>query len=144
VGFFPTFFPPEPRLAKPAIRCLPLPVDRSEFVAFRNERGPDLREHTISAPPLKPAMDRAIVAELLGQPVPLTSGAEAEDDAVEGGAQIDARSAAVCFRLRRRVLQEDWLDALPEFVANFPNRVEGLYLSTGPSHPCVILMRELR
>jgi len=69
-------------------------------------------------------MDRAIVAESLGQLVPLASGAEAEDDAVEGGAPIDAGSAAACVWLRRRVLQEDWLDALPEFVANFPDRVE--------------------
>jgi hypothetical protein len=89
-------------------------------------------------------MHRAVIAELLGQLVPLASGAEAENDTIEGGAPIDALSAAMCSGRRRRIFQEDWLDALPEFVAGFPNRVESLCLSVGPSHPCVVLVREVR
>jgi len=88
-------------------------------------------------------MDRTVVAKALGQLVPLAASAEAEDDAVDGGSPIDAASAAVGFGSRRSILPEDGLDALPEFVVEFPNGIEGLYLSPGPSHPCVILMRDV-
>src|SRR3712207_7619180 len=43
-------------------------------------RSPDPLEDAVAAPPLEPAMHRAVVAELLGQLVPLAAAAEAEED----------------------------------------------------------------
>src|SRR5947209_18257143 len=77
VGFLPTFFPPEPGLAQPPVGRLPLPLDRPELVALLDQHGPDPGEDAVAAPALEPAVDRAIVAESLGQLVPLAAGPEA-------------------------------------------------------------------
>src|SRR4051794_29735512 len=82
VGFGPVFFPPEPGLAQHPVGALPLPVHRPDLVALLDQDGPHLLEDAVAAPPLEPAMDRAVVAEPLGQLVPLAAGSEAEDDAV--------------------------------------------------------------
>src|SRR3954470_20809560 len=76
VGFLPVFSPPEPGLAQHPVGRLPLPVHRPELVTLLDQHGPDLLEDAVLAPPLEPAVDRAVVAELLGQPVPLAAGAE--------------------------------------------------------------------
>jgi hypothetical protein len=82
-------------------------------------------------------MDRAIVAELLGQLVPLAAAAEAEDDPVEGGSQVDARPAAVLLGRRRGVFQEDRLDPFPEAVGSFPDGRQRLDITLRPGHGCV-------
>lgn len=83
VGFLPVFFPPEPGLAQHPVGRLPLPVHRPELVARLDQHCPDLLEDPVPAPPLEPAVHRAVVAELLGELVPLAAAAEAEDDPVE-------------------------------------------------------------
>src|SRR5207302_9162027 len=40
VGFLPTFFPPEPCLAQRCIGTLPLPIDRTHFVALLDQDVP--------------------------------------------------------------------------------------------------------
>src|SRR5258708_6176503 len=75
VGFLPTFFPPEPGLAQPAIGTLPLPVDSSEFVALRSQLGPDALHHSTGAPTLEPIVDGTLGAILRWQLVPLAAGA---------------------------------------------------------------------
>ena len=137
MGFLPVFFPPEPGLAQHPVGRLPLPVHGAEFVARFHEYRPELLEDTVLAPPLEPAVDRAIVAEVLGQLVPLAAGAEAEDDAVEGFPPIDPRTTAVAARGPWSVFQEDRLDPMPKCVADLPDGLKGLILSAGPSHPCV-------
>jgi hypothetical protein len=133
VGFLPVFFPPEPGLAQPAVGRLPLPIDRPEVVALLDQDGPDPGEDAVAAPPLEPAVDRAIVTEPLGQLVPLASGPEAEDDAVEGRSKVDARPAAVALGRRRSVLQEDRLDPSPEAVIDFPDGLQRFDSTFGPS-----------
>ena len=46
-------------------------MDASELFAFPQQDGPNLFEDAVAAPSLEPAMDRAIVAEMLGKLVPL-------------------------------------------------------------------------
>src|SRR5262249_31231484 len=85
VGLFPTLFPPEPGLAQPTTRTLPLPIDSSQLVALRDEDGPDSFHDTCGAPALEPVVDGALGAELAGALFPLATGAHPEDDPVEGG-----------------------------------------------------------
>src|SRR5215472_9805936 len=83
VGFLPTFFPPEPGLAHAAIGTLPLPVDLAQFLARGDQRGPDALHHPVATPALEPAVDGGVIAELLGQVVPLAAAAQAVDNAVD-------------------------------------------------------------
>src|SRR2546421_448805 len=57
VGFLPTFSPPEPGFAQPAVRALPLPVDVPQFVTFGRQHGPDALHDTAGAPALEPIRD---------------------------------------------------------------------------------------
>lgn len=87
---------------------------------------PDLLEDAIAAPSLKPAMDRAIIAELLGQAIPLATGTEAMDDAVDRLRPIDAEPPTVLLRWRGRILQQDRLDDNPKLIGEFPDRLQRL------------------
>jgi hypothetical protein len=82
-------------------------------------------------------MDRAVVAELFGELVPLAAAAEAEDDPVEGGPPVDPRAAAVLLGRRRGILQEDRLDPLPEAVGDFPDGLQGLDVTLRPGQGCI-------
>jgi hypothetical protein len=59
-------------------------------------------------------MDRTIVAELLGELVPLTSGAEAEDGTVDGRSPVNPRATTMGLGLCWSILPEDRLNPLPE------------------------------
>jgi hypothetical protein len=83
VGFFPTFFPPEPGLTQSTVRRLPAPIHGTQFVAFLDQNGPNPLKDTVAAPPLKPTMDRTVVTKVLGKLVPLASGAEPKNDPVD-------------------------------------------------------------
>src|SRR5947209_6184905 len=93
VGFLPTFFPPEPGLAQGPVGALPVPVNRAEFGALLDQQGPDAAEDPVLAPALEPALDGAVIAELLGEPVPLAAAAHAEDDAIDSLAPVGAFAA---------------------------------------------------
>lgn len=137
VGLGPVFFPPEPGLAQPPVGRLPPPLHLAQLVALLDQQGPDLLEDAVAAPPLEPAVHRAVVAEPLGQLVPLAAAAEAEDDAVEGRPPVDPVPAAVLLRRQRGVLQQDRLDPLPQLVGDLPDGLKRLDLSSLPSHGCV-------
>lgn len=137
VGLGPVFFPPEPGLAQPPVGRLPLPLGRPEFVALRDQQGPDLLEDAVSAPPLEPAVHRAVVAIFLGQPVPLAAAAEAEEDAVDGRPPVDAVPAAMLLRRRRGVFEQNRLDPLPQLVGDLPDGLQRLDLTLRPCHGCV-------
>jgi len=115
---------------------LPLPIDRPEVVTLLDQHRPDPLEDTVAAPPLEPAVDRAVVTEMPGQLVPLASGAESEDDAVEGGTKVDAGPAAVALGRWRGVLQEDRLDPLPEVVVDLPDGPQRLDITLRPGQGC--------
>src|SRR5207302_9307615 len=103
VGFLPTFSPPEPGLAQPPVGALPVPVDAAQLGAALQQHGPDAGEHAAAAPALEPAVDGAVVAETLGQVVPLAAGAQAEEDAVQDAPPVGAGAAG---RLGRGVGQQ--------------------------------------
>jgi hypothetical protein len=128
----PTFFPPEPGLPQHPVGRLPLPLDGSEFVAFLDQHGPDLLEDTVAAPPLEPAVNRAVVTELLRELVPLAAAAEAEDDPVEGRPPVDPLAAAIRPGRWWGVFEEDRLDPLPEAVGDFPDGLQRLDIALRP------------
>jgi hypothetical protein len=131
----PTFFPPEPGLAQHPVGGLPFPVHSAEFVARFHKYRPNPLEDAVSAPALEPTMNRTIVAKMLGQLVPLTAAAEAENDAIDGFSPVDSRAPSLGVR-RWRIFPKKRLNSLPMFVVDFPNRIKGPDLSAGPSHPC--------
>src|SRR5262245_36950809 len=124
VGSLPVLSPPGPGLARHPVGRLPLPSDRPEFVALRDQHRPDPLEDAVAAPPPEPAVHRAIVAEVLRQPFPLAAGTEAEDDAVDRLSPADAGPTAMLLRRGWGVLQEDRLDPLPEGIGDFPDRLQ--------------------
>src|SRR5512143_2556564 len=135
-------FPPEPGLAQHPVGRLPLPVHRPELVARLDQHCPDLLEDPVPAPPLEPAVHRAVVAELLGELVPLTAAAEAEDDPVERRPPVDPLAAAVTPGRRRCVLPQERLDPLPEPVGDLPDGFQRLGFSlhfTGAGSPASTL-----
>src|SRR5437868_3170357 len=83
VGFFPTFFPPEPGFAQSSVRRLPLPVHSPEFVALLGQDLPDALHHPAGAPALEPVVDGTLGAELARQLLPLAARTHPEDDPVE-------------------------------------------------------------
>jgi hypothetical protein len=112
-------------------------VHGSELFAFLKQGRPDPLEDAVAAPSLKPAVDRAVVAEMLGELVPLASGSEAEDDSVDGGPPVDSGATAMGLGLWRGIRPQNRLDPLAEVVVNFPDCIKGFILSMGPYHPCV-------
>src|SRR5947209_3073259 len=110
VGFLPTFFPPEPGLAHGPVGALPLPMHCPEFGALLHQQGPDAAQDALLAPALEPAMHGTVVAELLGEFVPLAAAAHAEEDAIQGAPPVGALAAGA---LGRGILQENRFDPLP-------------------------------
>ena len=129
--------PPKTRLAHRAVDGLPIPGDCLQLLALGHEHGPDPLHDAVLAPPLEPAVDGAVVAELRRQLVPLASGAESEDDAVEDPPPIGPRPADI--RRWRAVLLKDREDAGPESVGDFPDRVERLPWGTSLLWPGLII-----
>jgi hypothetical protein len=73
-------------------------------------------------------MHGAVIAEPGGEPVPLAAAAHAEEDAVEYPPPVGSLTAG---GLGRGVLQQDRLDAPPQGIGNFPNRVQLLFHRRG-------------
>src|SRR5262249_42559652 len=113
VGFFPTFFPPEPGLAQPAVRRLPLPVHSLQVVALLDQFLPDALHDPPLAPALEPVVDGALGAELAGQLLPLAARAHPEENAVQGLAPVGVVPAGASGRPE---LLEDGQDTLPEGI----------------------------
>src|SRR5271167_3129884 len=135
-GVFPHVLSAESSFAQSTVCCLPAPIYSSELAAFLQQDGPNLLEDSVAAPPLEPAMDRAIVAEMLWKFVPLTSRSEAEDGPVDGRPPVDSRATATSLGRCRSILPEDGFNSLPKLVVDLPNCIKGPVLSLGPSHPC--------
>jgi len=93
------------RFAEAPISRLPVPVHALKVVALGEQDGPQDVEDAFVLPAGKGTVDAAVVAELLGQVVPLAPCPHPVDDAVEGLALIAALAA--CFG--RRVIDGQYL-----------------------------------
>src|SRR5215475_11406234 len=118
VGFLPTFFPPKPGLAQSSVGTLPLPMHGPQFGALLHQQGPDLSKDAALAPALEPAVDGAVIAELLGKLVPLAAAAHTKEDAVERPPPVRAFAAG---GLGWSIVQEDGFNTLPQFIGDFPD-----------------------
>jgi hypothetical protein len=107
---------------------LPLPGDLAEFLALPDEVRPDSFHHAVATPALEPTMDRRIIPELLGQPIPLAAASETMNDPVEEIPPVRRRLPA--FGTGLPILLENGLDPSPEFVADFPDGIQRLGLQT--------------
>ncbi len=96
-----------------------------QVVALGQEDGPQDVEDGLLLPAGEGAVDAAVVAELLGQVVPLAAGPHPVDDPVEGQALVAA--LAPCFG-GRVVDGQDFGDQLPERVGHVPDGRQRLRL----------------
>ena len=83
-------------------------------------------------------MDRRVVAELIGQMVPLAAAAHLVDDAVEGRSLVDAVPSRPTGRVQ---LGQNVLNDLPQFVVDFPNGGERLNRTLLLGHPWLLKRR---
>ena len=75
--------PPQTSFTHRRICRLPLPVHSSQLITASLDDGPDPGEYPSGLPPLKRAMDGAVITKVFRQPVPLVSEAHTKDDSVE-------------------------------------------------------------
>jgi hypothetical protein len=83
VGFLPVFFPPEGSLGHGPVEALPIPPDADSVVVLVEGGLPQLAEHAALLPPLKVAVQAAAGTELGWSGLPLTTGPQDVEDAVE-------------------------------------------------------------
>ena len=76
-------------------------------------------------------MHRTVVAELLGQLVPLTAGSQAKNDTIEGVSRINALAASLAGRI---LGQDQLMEDLPEFVGHPPDGEQGLSFGADRRH----------
>ena len=74
---------PKTCLAHGSVCRLPFPVHAAQLFAPLHQSSPHSAQHTPAHPPLKSAMDSAVVSKFFWQSVPLAPAAQPEDDAIE-------------------------------------------------------------
>ena len=135
-GVFPHIFSTKSSFAQSTICGLPSPVDRSELFAFFEQDGPDSLEDAVTAPPLEPAMNRAIIAEMprefCSTDIQSGDGKWRRSSPTASLSEVDRHAPWVL----PEHPPEDRLDPPPKVVVDFPNCIKRLFLSEGPSHPC--------
>jgi hypothetical protein len=128
VGFLPVFFPPEGSLGHAPVEALPVPVDADPVVVLAEGDLPQLAKHTPLLPPLEVSVEAAARAELGRRGLPLATGPQDVEDAVEDLAVRQARAAAPG---GPPDLGEQRLDPLPQRVRDAKCRGDGV---SGGSH----------
>jgi hypothetical protein len=96
---------------------LPFPFDSLQFIAFFNEECPDLFKHSNLAPMLKVPMERAVTAKNTRDMIPLATGPQSKNDAIQHPAAVNPVSPS---GLGRIGLIEQRFDAFPQSVGYFP------------------------
>src|SRR5262245_42375213 len=120
VGFLPVFFPPEGCLGHAPVHRQPGPVDSPHAVVVEQPGLPPREKDARGDPVLEAVVGGRAGAELGGvQGLPLTAGAQDEEDGIGTDAVGGARAATaegVCVDVRR---QED-LEDLPQLIGDAP------------------------
>jgi hypothetical protein len=117
---------PKTGLAHRSVGCLPLEVDPARLLAFLDEPLPDEIQHAKLDPPLERPVYRGVVRELsFGQSVPLAAASHPEDDRLQSGTLVYARTTGVLWWI---VFLEDRFDDLPQLVGYSPDGEKGLLL----------------
>ena len=119
VGLGPVFFPGQGRLGHRPVHRLPAPLDPVLLVVLHEPLLPKPPEDPSLRPALERPVGRAAVADAGGiQGIPLTAGAQHEEDRVHGAARIDR--FAVAAQGMGLAGREQRLDAFPQFVRDAP------------------------
>jgi len=112
-----------------------VPVYALQIITFGEQDGPQDVKDALVLPASEGAVDAAVIAELLGQMVPLAACAHAKDDAVEGLAWVAALASCSCGRV---VDGQHLLDQLPERVGDVPDRRQRLLRFNWRFHAAII------
>ena len=91
-----------------------------------DQERPEFVEEGFVFPALEGAMHGSIVAELLGQMVPLAAGSGAIEDAVQAFPGIGARSSHLGSRVE--FCKQGREELLPECVGHLPDRWQGIFM----------------
>src|SRR5512135_1925540 len=119
VGLGPVFFPTQRRLTHRAVECQPTPVDRHQPIISEQPLTPELPEHAGLCPFLKPPMGRGMGTDASRiQGLPLTAGAQHEEDRIHRGTIRNTRAMAA--QRVNRSWRKQSLDLLPEFIRHPP------------------------
>jgi len=100
---------------------LPVPLNPTKRIAFLDQHRPDGGEDPTIDPPLKGAMDTAVIGETVGQSVPLAAGPETKDDGVQSSSLVNPWPTSTRCGI---VFRQDWHDPVPEGIRHFPDRVQ--------------------
>ena len=109
---------PKTCLAHGSVCRLPFPVHAIQLFAPLHQGSPHSVQDARPHPPLKGAMNGAVVPKLFRQSVPLAPAAQPEDDAVEHLSWVRALAAPGFGRV---FLQDDRFDPFPKLVRYFPD-----------------------
>ena len=128
VGFLPVFFPPEGRLGHAPVHTQPVPVDALPVVVGHQAVFPERLEEAGTHPLLEAVVGRGPRAEAGGvQGLPLTAGAQHEEDGLQADAVGRARPAA-SETVRVFVFGEQRRDGLPQVVGDAPSIGDGTFV----------------
>ena len=126
--------PPQTGFAHRCVRGLPSPVHPAERVTIAYQDSPDAIENLPFNPALECAMHRTVLAEPLGQLVPLDTAAQPTDDPIQGTALVDPLAPPV---LRGITFRQNWRDLRPRLIRYPPDcrqRFRAI-VSFAPGHP---------
>jgi len=120
----------QPRFSHRGVRRLPCPVHSAQPGALALNQCPNLLENPHALPALESSVHRSEVGKLLGQMIPLNSGAHAIDEGIEGRTRIDPLAPKP---LGRVVLFENRRDSLSHSIGKVPDRRQGFFraITTG-------------
>src|SRR3954470_1987463 len=122
VGLGPVFFPTQRRLGHRPVSRQPLPVDPDQPVVTQQPLPPELVEHPGLDPFGEAPVGRGLRADPGGvQRAPLATGAQDEENTVQGGAIRDAR--IVASQRVTRPWRKQRSHPLPQRVRNPPTTV---------------------
>jgi hypothetical protein len=128
------YSPPKTRLAHSGIGRLPFEIYTAKFGTVGNESRPNLVEQTALCPSLKRSVNRTVVGEIFGQPVPLTAAAHTKNYRIHRRSLVDSTASSVFGRVE---FPDNWFYGVPQFFRHMPNRWQRLYF-TFFSHLCIL------
>jgi hypothetical protein len=82
-------------------------------------------------------MDRTVVGEIFGQPVPLTAASHTKNYRIHRRSLVDSTAPGVFGRIE---FPDNWFYVVPQFFRHMPNCRQRLYF-TFLSHLCILSIK---
>ena len=123
--------PPQTGLTHSCICGLPFPIHPAQFLTLVDQNGPDVVKDPQPDPALESPMHRTIVAEFLGQLVPLHPAAHTIDNAIQRTSLVNPLAP---HRLGRVILSKDPFELCPKVIWYSPDRRQWFNISLSSGH----------